>query len=61
MKPELRKAIMSDLRKQAIKESIKRHFRHKIRFKNKYKKAIKITPPRYDEVYYKGVEWLNSL
>ena len=26
-----------------------------------YRKPMKYTPPRYDEVYYRGVEWLDSL
>jgi len=26
-----------------------------------FSKPIKYTPPRYDEVYYRGVEWLDSL
>ena len=26
-----------------------------------HRKKVTPTPPRYDEVYHKGVEWLNSL
>lgn len=29
--------------------------------KERRKSQVKLRPPKYDEVYYKGLEWLNSL
>jgi len=60
MTPEQRKAIKNVLSKQFQREQLRRVIRIKLKNKNRYKKYH--TPkPRYDEVYFKGVEWLDSL
>jgi len=61
MTTEQRKEIMTALKNQAKLEDFKRRFRCKLKTKGKYKKYAEITPPRYDEVYFRGIEWLDSL
>jgi hypothetical protein len=46
-----------------IKEPLLRHRLQAIREARKNrpkKKLIKLKPPRYDDVYYQGVKWLDS-
>ena len=48
-------------------EQLKKRLHAKMEAKKEYRKKHYIKtcdlkpPPRYDEVYFKGLEWLNSL
>lgn len=49
------------LKKEAI-EALKRKIAMKhAEMKNKHKEWKNFTPPRYDEVYFQGVDWVESL
>ena len=46
---------------KALMEEIREEFRRRIKEKLAQPKNLADPPPRYDEVYFKGTEWLDSL
>ena len=54
---------MTDAEKQAKRDDMRRRFNAALDAKIAKQRAVQDTgrAPRYDDVFFEGVEWLNSL
>lgn len=52
------KEIHDNIERMVLRQRLKRAM---VRQAKKYEKRMKAPPPRYDDVFFEGVKWLDSL